>query len=306
MFSMSSSSQRTSQNRLMVKPLISQKTRYEFREYFVGCTLREIRDTFGNAGVRCDLEYDPETQGERRSLVEQYYHTVDWTDGKSVSRVVMVYETVLNDLFAPPPPSAWSSIHPAVEQNEQVAARLLHWLRFDGFERVGMKLIRTADEPGLDALQKSTQPLEGVHLTQQIQRMRDAVDTDPALAIGTAKELIETVCKTVLEERGKPVQGTPDIPTLTKALLKELRLVPEGVSDASRGADIIKGILRSLGTIGNDLGQLRGLYGTGHGQTAKSKTLQPRHAKLAVGAAATFVMFVFETHQEQSATHDGD
>lgn len=35
--------------------------------------------------------------------------------------------------------------------------------------------------------------------------MRESVDEDPALAVGTAKELIETVCKTIMEERGKPV-----------------------------------------------------------------------------------------------------
>jgi hypothetical protein len=35
-----------------------------------------------------------------------------------------------------------------------------------------------------------------------------------------------------------------------------LKLVPEGVPDASRGSDVIKGILRSLGSIGNDLAQL--------------------------------------------------
>lgn len=128
--------------------------------------------------------------------------------------------------------------------------------------------------------------------------MKDSVETDPALAIGTAKELIETVCKTILEEREKPVVGTPDIPSLTKAVLKELKLVPEGIQDAAKGADLVKAILRSLGTIGNDLGQLRGLYGTGHGKTAKTQALKPRHARLAVGAAATLVTFLFETHQE--------
>ena len=106
------------------------------------------------------------------------------------------------------------------------------------------------------------------------------------------------MCKTILEERGKPVEGTPDIPTLTKALLKELKLVPDGINEAAKGADLVRAVLRSLGTIGNDLGQLRGLYGTGHGKTAKTQGLKPRHARLAVGAAATLVTFLFETHRE--------
>jgi hypothetical protein len=161
--------------------------------------------------------------------------------------------------------------------------------------------VRSTGTPVLEDLATATHTLEGGHLASQIQRIKDGIETDPALAIGTAKEVIETVCKTILEERGKTISGTPDIPTLTKALLRELKLVPEGIHDGAKGADLIRGILRSLGTIGNDLAQLRGLYGTGHGKTANTQALKPRHAKLAVGAAATLVTFLVETHQENPA-----
>ena len=127
--------------------------------------------------------------------------------------------------------------------------------------------------------------------------MENNIEEDPALAIGTAKELIETCCKTILSERGKPVVGTLDIPKLTKTTLKELNLVPEGIDNEARGSDIIKNILRNLGAIGNELAQLRGLYGTGHGKEGKSGGLSVRHAKLAVGAAATLTTFLFDTHE---------
>ena len=152
--------------------------------------------------------------------------------------------------------------------------------------------------PSLTSLKERAVTFNAVHLADQIRRMESSIQTDPALAIGTAKELIETCCKTILAERGKPVKGTPEVSTLTKDVLKELKLVPEGVSDASRGSDVIKGVLRSLGSIGNDLAQLRGLYGTGHGKHGQATGLSARHARLAVGAAATFCTFIFETHQE--------
>lgn len=85
------------------------------------------------------------------------------------------------------------------------------------------------------------------HLAEQVRRMEQSVQTDPALAIGTAKELIETCCKTILAERGKPVTGTPDISTLTKDTLKELKLVPEGVPEEAKGADLIRRLLQDLG-----------------------------------------------------------
>ncbi len=155
-----------------------------------------------------------------------------------------------------------------------------------------------AGGPSLDPLKEHAKVLNANHLAEQIRRMEASVETDPSLAIGTAKELIETCCKTILAERGKPVSGTPDVSTLTKETLKELKLVPEGIHEAARGADVIKRLLSNLGTIGNGLAELRGLYGTGHGKHGSMTGLSTRHAKLAVGAAATLCVFLFETHQE--------
>lgn len=155
-----------------------------------------------------------------------------------------------------------------------------------------------AGGPSLNPLKEHAKVLNANHLAEQIRRLEASVETDPSLAIGTAKELIETCCKTILAERGKPVVGTPDVSTLTKETLKELKLVPERVPDAARGADVIRRLLSNLGTIGNGLAELRGLYGTGHGKHGSASGLGTRHAKLAVGAAATLTVFLFETHKE--------
>lgn len=155
-----------------------------------------------------------------------------------------------------------------------------------------------AGGPSLNPLKEHAKVLNANHLAEQIRRLEASVETDPSLAIGTAKELIETCCKTILAERGKPVSGAPDVSTLTKETLKELKLVPEGVHEAARGADVIKRLLSNLGTIGNGLAELRGLYGTGHGKHGSATGLGARHAKLAVGAAATLTVFLFETHKE--------
>jgi hypothetical protein len=152
----------------------------------------------------------------------------------------------------------------------------------------------------LGHLKKTVEPLSSAYITKQIHRMEQAVENDPDLAIGTAKELIETCCKSILEERGKGITGTPDIPTLTKATFKELDLVPESVNEASRGKDTVKRILSNLSQIGYGLAELRGLYGTGHGKEHQSSGLHPRHAKLAIGTAAALVTFLFETHKAKN------
>ena len=98
-------------------------------------------------------------------------------------------------------------------------------------------------DPTLDDLKQKAQSLDANQLAEQIRRMKDSVESDPSLAIGTAKELIETCCKTILAERGTEISGKLDIPALTKATLRELDLIPEGVSNAARGAGVIKRLL---------------------------------------------------------------
>lgn len=166
----------------------------------------------------------------------------------------------------------------------------------DKCRRIATRLL--AGAPRFESLKEHAKVFNANHLAEQIRRLEASIETDPSLAIGTAKELIETCCKTILAERGKPVAGTPDVSTLTKETLKELKLVPEGIPEAARGADVIKRLLSNLGTIGNGLAELRGLYGTGHGKHGSATGLSVRHAKLAVGAAATLTIFLFETHKE--------
>ena len=175
--------------------------------------------------------------------------------------------------------SGYSEDQQLIEECRQIAKRL------------------QGNDVNLGHLKKTVEPFNSTYITKQIHRMEQAVDNDPDLAIGTAKELIETCCKSILEERGKGISGTPDIPTLTKATFKELDLVPESVHEASRGKDTVKRILSNLSTIGNGLAELRGLYGTGHGKEHQTSGLHPRHAKLAIGTAATLVTFLFETHK---------
>lgn len=125
--------------------------------------------------------------------------------------------------------------------------------------------------------------------------MQKAIESDPDLAIGTAKELIETCLKTITNT----TDNKSTIPELSKLTLKELCLLPDSIQIDAKGSDKIKVILSNPSSIVVNLNELRGLYGTGHGPHAKKTSLEPRHARLAVGAASTFVNFIFETHQRK-------
>jgi len=145
-----------------------------------------------------------------------------------------------------------------------------------------------------------TRVLSAEYVTQQVTRMEAAVDSDPELAIGTAKEFVETICKTILGDLGETFSKDASLLDLVKQVRAKLELLPENIHEKAKGAETIKRILSNLGTAAQGLAELRGLYGTGHGKAAGTGGLQPRHARLAVGAATTLGVFFFETYQDRA------
>lgn len=143
--------------------------------------------------------------------------------------------------------------------------------------------------------------IDATHISQQLTRMEGAVDIDPELAIGTAKEFVESICKTILDERKVPHDKKDDLPVLVKKTAKELQLTPNDIADTAKAAATIKRMLNNLGAIVQGSAELRNTYGTGHGKSKTQATsgLKPRHARLAVGAAATLGVFLWETHEER-------
>ncbi len=61
----------------------------------MGITLREISDEFDAADVPLDIHYNPNESGQRRSLVEQYYHAINFSSWRDVQKILRVYENVM-------------------------------------------------------------------------------------------------------------------------------------------------------------------------------------------------------------------
>lgn len=208
------------------------------------------------------------------------------------------------------------TVHPVARPDRDLALKLVsHYndqLRQAGWEIVEEERIggrprftyRQFTREGKSAVLRArtvAEALDAGWMAKAIERLERSIDSDPDLAIGTAKELVESFCKTLLNKWAVEFPKSADLNDLTKLVLKELKLVPDGVSDQAKGAENIKLILRALTQITNNLAQLRGLYGTGHGRDGSHRGLQPRHARLAVAAAVAFIDFAAETYREREA-----
>ncbi len=132
---------------------------------------------------------------------------------------------------------------------------------------------------------------------QHIARIQNSIDSDPALAVGSIKELIESILKTILEASGESV-GKEDLSALLKRVQRLLNLDPSGVDAGSKGADTIKRVLSSLNQIVQGIDDLRNHYGTGHGRK-QSPSITARHARLVVGSGASLAMFLMETFENR-------
>lgn len=199
-------------------------------------------------------------------------------------------------------------VRPDEDETRKVVTMLNNHLGKDGWELHEVEYI--SGKPVFQARRTSTgtavakqvkvlaKKVDSEYIARQAARMMESVERDPELAIGTAKELVETVCKTILHERGVESPKDADLPQLNKATFKSLRLVPDEVPEHAKGAETIRRMLSNLASVTQGLAELRGLYGTGHGKHGRSKSIHPRHARLAVGAASTLAAFLYETHLE--------
>lgn len=272
----------------MNKDLLSLKTRTKFREWMTGWVLREIDEEFQNVGLHVLPGFEPEVSGQRRALVEQYYAAIIFSSWEDVQRLLRVYESVLDA---------------AEKANTDYHADLIKLLERDGFVLEEHRIVPKGGRLALNGIGVLADAFDAGYMRTQLSRIESSVDGDPSLAIGSAKELIETCCKTILSERSASIDSNWDVPQLVTATVKELKLTPDDIpeptqdtANARKAVEAMKVMLSNLAAIAGNMATLRNAVGTGHGPDGRVRGPKPRHARLAVNATAALVMFLFETH----------
>ena len=138
-------------------------------------------------------------------------------------------------------------------------------------------------------------------MSEQIELMLKMKNTNPTEAIGKAKELLESCCKSILDEGNQKYEPSIDISKLIKKTMQFLKVDTQSISDMHSEANIIKKILSSLNSLASGLAELRNAYGSGHGKNFKFIGLEPRHADLAVGSSITLVNYLWSTFEWRKA-----
>ena len=262
-----------------------------------------------------DLEALPSTDGRfktadsdiRQHRVANYDWDDDWVFDDPRFRLASGPDEVLLGFLA-------QVVHPVVQPDTGRAAEVVSalngllapdgWMLKPHRQMSGRPVYApartgTGDTAAVSFAHETAARIDAEHISQQVTRMEGAVDTEPDVAIGTAKEFIESICKTILDEREEPYGKNDDLLALTRKTTKVLQLSADDVASTARAAETIKKMLMNMAMLVQGSAELRNAYGTGHGKS-KSQAgyrLEPRHARLAVGAAATLGVFLYETHE---------
>ena len=119
--------------------------------------------------------------------------------------------------------------------------------------------------------------------------------TDPDGAITSARTLLETVCKHILDDMQVAYNDkNPEMSELYKAVSKELNL-----SGDQHSEPVFKQILGGCSSVVNGLGILRNRLGDSHGKNKLAVKPAPRHAELAVNLAGSKALFLISTWQNK-------
>ncbi len=137
---------------------------------------------------------------------------------------------------------------------------------------------------------------------RELERALPNVDTDPEDTITAAGSMVESACKIILDQMGKPYPKQQTLTDLSKAVADNLGLLPADDDNDKH----VKQILQGLASIAQGTAALRNAVGDAHGRGMTRTVIEPRVARLAVNAASTLTAFYIETWEAQAKHGEDD
>lgn len=206
-----------------------------------------------------------------------------------------------------------TTVHPRVRTNSDEVSKLTEiynkHLDADGFEvaqtdEISGKPIYSGRQKAIGQAHLVAKKVEikkylnTAYVNGKINTMTDSIHKDTDLAIGTAKELLETTCKSILKQKGAGIDPNWTLPQLLKETTSTLDFTPKEADDPAKADKAIRQILGGIASIVHGVAELRNGYGTGHGKDADFKGLEIKYAKLFVGVVSEIAILYLATNGE--------
>jgi hypothetical protein len=259
-----------------VPKVFSRRTLGEFEAASASIPLRQLDRAFQAAAIR--RGEDPGgPEGARRMQFRRYLAGVAQNDPQQLDRLGDALGALIDEVAT----SKKDFLVKAAERDGFIFADGV--FRPAGTGPSAFTVTRVEDFASIDDLDR---------------RLHLLANDSPNDAIAGARELVESVCRTVLRLTGERAPAKPaDLADIAKSTLEALELVPAGTD-----APLVRRSVQQLAAVVTSLGELRNVRGSGHARDSKSKGLSPLHARLGVGAAVTLAVFIAETYMGRTAS----
>jgi hypothetical protein len=231
-------------------------------------------------------------------IIEEYF----FTDAVSEGEEVFVYNITILMPVRRFKKRGISTI--SIETKIESAAR--DYVRAFGklYDRISWKsYLKDVDQDRLDAKAIDIVLLlnDNEYVASKFKILTSNIEIAPHVAIGTAKELVETCCKAIL----KHFNVIPENDWTLSRLVKETNnvLVFSGTVGDEGFVSSIKMVLNGLGNVVHGLSAIRNQYGSGHGHEPDFKELDKAYTHLVVYSSIeliTFYLRVFNSQKSKS------
>ncbi len=146
----------------------------------------------------------------------------------------------------------------------------------------------------------NARPSEGLNaendvLRRHLDRIKRDLIPDPAAAISSYKNLIETQCKIVLRDLGLEYSDRDELPSLFAKVASALSINADAV-----GSEAMRKAMRALSTTVQSIAEARNAIGDGHGSEELSPAT-PKHSRLVFNATVAVAEFIADTWHESRA-----
>ena len=116
------------------------------------------------------------------------------------------------------------------------------------------------------------------------------VESDAPAAVTAACAILESFCRIYLQEEGVPLPRDQSAKPLWNAVAHHIGFAPASQTDQD-----LRKVLSGFLSVVDGIASFRTHDGSAHGKERRSYQILPRHARLAVHAAHTLVLFGLET-----------
>jgi hypothetical protein len=136
-------------------------------------------------------------------------------------------------------------------------------------------------------------------IEELVENLESAVESGSPIAFELAKSLIDSICKTVLIDRGIEINRNWDTPQLFRETLNNLSFTPENHPNTRQFRDRMTTALRGLQQTVIGLCELRNQEGLiAHGADGYQDIEFPFQTKFAARASDAILPFVFSAHKQ--------